>query len=129
MFSVDINQDSVQKCEAELSKHNLDQFVTVAVQDSLVYLMEFEQKIDFLYLDSYDYSRTDVEIQQKSQEHHLQEFQIVEEKLHSNTIVLIDDCGLPGGGKGKTVIEYMKSKGWVVLLSEYQVLLLHSDSL
>lgn len=129
MFSVDINSDSVQKCEAELSKSNLDQFVSVTVQDSLIYLKEFQQKIDFLYLDSYDYSRTDVEIQQRSQEHHLKEFQIVEEKLHTNTIVLIDDCGLPGGGKGKLVIAYMKSKGWTIVMNEYQVLLLHSDSL
>ena len=29
-------------------------------------------------------------------------------------MVLIDDCDLPGGGKGKTVIEYMTRKGWQV---------------
>ena len=33
------------------------------------------------------------------------------------------DCDLPGGGKGKTVIEYMIRKGWKVDTSAYQILL------
>ena len=92
-------------------------------------LLNCFSNIDFLYLDSYDYSKTDLEIQRKSQEHHLQEFKIIEDRLHKNTIVLIDDCGLPGGGKGKTVIAYMLQKGWEIIINKYQVLLLHKDSL
>ena len=34
-----------------------------------------------------------------------------------------------GGGKGKTTIEYMQSKGWQVVMNKYQVLLLHKDNL
>jgi len=129
MHSVDISEDSVNGSKSEVKNQDLQDVVTIHLDDSLNYLKNFKGSIDFLYLDSYDYSKTNIEIQQKSQEHHLKEFQIIENKLHNNTIVLIDDCGLPGGGKGKTVIEYMKTKGWEVVINKYQVLLLHKDSL
>lgn len=129
MHSVDISEDSVNGSKNEVENQELQDVVTVHLDDSLNYLKNFEGTIDFLYLDSYDYSKTDIEIQQKSQVHHLKEFQIIEDRLHKNTIVLIDDCGLPGGGKGKTTIEYMQSRGWQVVMNKYQVLLLHKDSL
>ena len=124
LFSVDISEDSIKGSREEVDKQGLSKFVSLHLDDSLNFLKNFEEQVDFLYLDSYDYSRTDVEIQKASQEHHLKEFKLIEDKLHDNTIVLIDDCGLPGGGKGKTVIEYMKTKGWNVVIDAYQVLLL-----
>lgn len=129
MHSVDISEDSVNGSKNEVANQNLQDVVTVHLDDSLNFLKTFKGEIDFLYLDSYDYSKTDLDIQQKSQEHHLQEFKIIEDRLHKNTIVLIDDCGLPGGGKGKTVIAYMQKKGWEIIINKYQVLLLHKDSL
>ena len=47
----------------------------------------------------------------------------IENKLHQSSIILIDDCNLPGGGKGKKAINYLQSKGWQILISKYQVLL------
>lgn len=122
-YSVDISEESVKGSSEELKKQGLENVVSVILSDSLTFLENFKEKVDFLYLDSYDYSHTDVEIQRKSQEHHLKEFQLIEDKLHEDTIVLIDDCRLPNGGKGKTVIEYMQQKGWKIILNEYQVLL------
>lgn len=129
MHSVDISEDSVKGSQQEVENQNLQDVVTVHLDDSLNFLKDFKGEIDFLYLDSYDYSKTDLQIQKDSQEHHLKEFKIIEDRLHKNTIVLIDDCGLPGGGKGKTVIAYMLEKGWKVIINKYQVLLLHKDSL
>lgn len=129
LHSVDISEDSVNGSKNEVKKQGLESVVTVHLDDSLNYLKNFEGQIDFLYLDSYDYSRTDEDIQKKSQEHHLKEFKIIEDRLHKNTIVLIDDCGLPGGGKGKTVVAYMLEKGWEILINKYQILLVHKDSL
>lgn len=123
MHSVDISQDSVNGAKEQVNAYGLDDVVTVHLGDSVEFLENFKDKIDFLYLDSYDYSKTDVEIQQKSQEHHLKEFKAIEDRLHENTIVLIDDCRLPNGGKGKLVIDYMLKNGWKILLNEYQVLL------
>ncbi len=124
MHSVDISEDSVKGAQDEVNKQGLNDTVTLHLSDSLAFLKNFEEPVDFLYLDSYDYSKTDQNIQVKSQEHHLKEFQLIEDKLHDDTIVLIDDCGLPGGGKGKTVVEYMLKKDWKVLINAYQILLI-----
>jgi predicted O-methyltransferase YrrM len=129
MHSVDIDLDSVNGSQEEVKLQNLDGVVSVHHSDSLEFLKNFKQPVDFLYLDSYDYSRTDKEIQKQSQEHHLKEFKAIEDKLHNNSIVLIDDCGLPGGGKGKTVVEYMLKKNWNILINAYQILLVKSDNL
>ncbi|MDD7884995.1 class I SAM-dependent methyltransferase [Flavivirga sp. 57AJ16] len=123
MHSVDISEDSVKGAQDEINVQGLNQTVTVHLNDSLEFLKNFEDTVDFLYLDSYDYSKTDTDIQIKSQEHHLKEFKLIENKLHDNSVVLIDDCGLPGGGKGKTVVEYMLKKDWKVLIDAYQILL------
>ncbi|MDO5969969.1 class I SAM-dependent methyltransferase [Flavivirga aquimarina] len=123
MHSVDISEESVKGAQDEVNRQDLNDTITVHLNDSLEFLKNFNETVDFLYLDSYDYSKTDKEIQVKSQEHHLKEFQIIEDKLHDNSIVLIDDCGLPGGGKGKTVVEYMRKKNWKVLIDAYQILL------
>ena len=123
MHSVDISEDSVKGSQDEINIQGLDHIVTIHLNDSLEFLKTFEESVDFLYLDSYDYSKTDTDIQIKSQEHHLKEFKLIENKLHDNSVVLIDDCGLPGGGKGKTVVEYMLKKDWKVLIDAYQILL------
>ncbi len=101
----------------------------VLLNDSLEFLKEFNKPVDYLYLDSYDYSKKDKGIQIRSQEHHLKEFQTIENQLHDNSVVLIDDCRLPGGGKGKKVVEYMIKRDWVILLDKYQILLVKKNSL
>jgi predicted O-methyltransferase YrrM len=127
LHSVDISEESVRVAKTEIIAQKLDKYVQVHLGDSVDYLTLFAEKVDFLYLDSYDYSNN-AEIQKMSQEHHLNEFKAIENQLHKDSIVLIDDCDLPGGGKGKLAISYMKSKGWKILMEEYQVLLLHSES-
>lgn len=123
MHSVDISEDSVKGSQNEVNNQGLNDVVTLHINDSLEFLKTFEDPVDFLYLDSYDYSRTDKDIQIRSQEHHLKEFKLIENKLHNDSIVLIDDCGLPGGGKGKTVVKYMLQKNWEILINAYQILL------
>lgn len=127
LHSVDISEESVRVAQAEIDSQNLNKYVELHLSDSLDFLKSFVESVDFLYLDSYDYS-DNPEIQRKSQTHHLNEFKSIESRLHKNTIILIDDCDLPGGGKGKTVIAYMKTRGWEILMEEYQVLLVHKNS-
>lgn len=129
LHSVDISEDSVKGSQHEVHKQGLSDVVTVHLNDSIEFLKNFNEPIDLLYLDSYDYSKTDQDIQRKSQEHHLKEFKIVEDRLHKNTIVLIDDCRLPGGGKGKTVVDYMLKNNWKILINAYQILLVKKESL
>jgi predicted O-methyltransferase YrrM len=128
LHSVDISEESVKVAQNEVEAHALNSNVKIHLSDSIEFLKKFEHPVDFLYLDSYDYS-DDPEVQLKSQLHHLCEFQVIEDKLHKDSIVLIDDCDLPGGGKGKLAIEYMKENLWVPIIINYQVLLLHKNSL
>ena len=126
VHSVDISEASVARAQEEVSRQHLDDFVQLHLSDSLVFLENFDAAVDLLYLDSYDYSN-DLEVQRKSQEHHLSEFKNIEGKLHDKSIVLIDDCDLPNGGKGKLVIDYMQKNGWKIITKAYQVLLVRED--
>jgi len=128
LHSVDISKASVEGSQQAVNEQQLKDNVSVYHQDALEFLKSFEERIDFLYLDSYDYSRTDVDIQKKSQEHHLKEFKLAESKLHEQSIVLIDDCGLPGGGKGKLVVDYMLKNDWKVVINGYQILLVKNNT-
>ena len=123
LHSVDISAESIAAAKSEVDKQGLNDFVKWHHQDSLIFLAEFEEAVDFLYLDSYDYHKQVITIQIASQQHHLEEFKAIESRLHTKSIVLIDDCALPNGGKGKLVIEHMLAQGWEILFSDYQVLL------
>ena len=71
-----------------------------------------------------DYDRKDAAVIKASQEHHLAEIKAAEAKLHDKSIVLIDDCKLSGGGKGRLAIDYLCSRGWKILVNSYQVILI-----
>lgn len=128
VHSVDISEQSVAAAQKEVDAQRLQDSVEIHLSDSIAFLRDFEEKVDFLYLDSYDYS-DDVEVQRKSQEHHLEEFKAIEQQLHEKSIVLIDDCGLPNGGKGKLVVEYMLAKEWKIETKAYQILLVRENTI
>lgn len=126
LHSVDIDATATAKAAEVVNAMSLTSFVELTVSDSVSYLNAFSEPVDFLYLDSYDYHKRDREIQRASQQHHLDEFLAIESRLHDLSIVLIDDCNLPGGGKGKSVIEYMLQHDWKVHMQQYQVLLVRA---
>lgn len=128
LHSVDISERSVAAATKEVIAQGLHGVVSIHLSDSIEFLENFTQKVDFLYLDSYDYS-DDTAVQLKSQLHHLGEFKTIENLLHENSIVLIDDCALPNGGKGKLVVEYMSGKGWKTVKNEYQILLVREKGI
>ena len=123
LYSVDISSESITGAREAIEELDLLEQVKLVTGDSVQFLENFTDPVDFLYLDSYDYDKHDKSIQVASQEHHLKEFLAIEEQLRPQSIVLIDDCALPGGGKGKSVIEYMTRRGWQVDTNAYQVLL------
>lgn len=128
MHSVDIDSKSVANSQAEIDRQGLTDFVSIHLSDSLAFLKAFTEPVDLLYLDSYDYSNDPI-IQEKSQIHHLKEFKLIEDRLHKNSLVLIDDCDLPNGGKGKKVIKYMLENDWKIVMEAYQVLLVRKNFL
>ena len=123
LYSVDIDPDATKRAGAAVAELSLGDSVTLVTSDSVAYLDDFTDSVDFLYLDSYDYHKTDTAIQTASQDHHLKEIKAIEGCLHDDTVILIDDCDMPNGGKGKLVIERLTAQGWKVHLSEYQVIL------
>lgn len=123
LYSVDHDLEAIAMAKKEILRLEFEDYVEFINADSLPFLANFEQKIDFLYMDSFDYDKRDKAQQRLSQEHHLKEFQAVQGKLHPQSLVLIDDCKLSGGGKGKLAIEYMTDKGWEIKINSYQCLL------
>lgn len=119
MFSVDINPDYVSASRNACKEY--EECITFVCSDSLKFLHDFKDTIDFLYLDSLDYDFDNPII---SQEHHLNEIKAIYKNLHNNTIIMIDDCGkLPGGGKGGLVIPWLLDRGWKIHSNGYQVIL------
>ncbi|MES2121714.1 MAG: class I SAM-dependent methyltransferase [Chlamydiota bacterium] len=117
-YSVDISPEAIASSRSAVAPINPD--AKLVVDDSIAFLKNFNQPIDFLYLDSYDFEVNDP---LPSQLHHLYEIQAAYPCLHEGSTVMIDDCDLPHGGKGKLAIAWLLERGWKILLSQYQVVL------
>lgn len=120
VYSVDINPDAIANAKQACKPYR--KWITFTCMDSVAYLSQFQQPIDFLYLDSFDFNSARPEL---SQQHHLKEIIAAYPRLHSQSIVMIDDCDLPYGGKGKLAIDFLLERGWRIALSDYQVILVN----
>ena len=137
VLSVDLNNDSVDEANSLTSNKT-----NVTFSDSLLYLPGLDEKIDFLYLDSYDVNFLDPF---PSADHHLKEFNCIKHLLHKDSIVLIDDTpvnpewlddGKNNGlyyklkdtfnpnmsGKGSLVNDELEKMGATKLMHQYQAL-------
>lgn len=118
LSSVDINPNAINTAQNFTQAYS--QNICFFCQDSIDFLANFEEPIDFLYLDSYDF---DFNNPHPSQNHHLLEIQAAYPRLHRNSIVMVDDCDLPHGGKGALIIQFLMEKGWIIVFKGYQVIL------
>ncbi len=119
LYSVDICPTAFTNAAEFLAPYR--KHTTCICMDSVAFLENFDQPIDLLYLDSYDF---DSHNPIPSQEHHLKEIQAAYPKLTDQTIIMIDDCGLAHGGKGKLVIEFLLNLNWKIVANDYQVILI-----
>ena len=122
LYSVDISPSAIENAK-NVTKIYADH-IQLVCQDSIKFLNKFKKPIDFLYLDSFDF---DFNNPSTSQIHHLREIIAAYPKLHKNSIVMIDDCDLPQGGKGALVIEYLTSRGWEIFQNGYQIIMLPKE--
>lgn len=118
LSTVDISSNAIEN--AKISTLAYKENVRFFCSDSILYLQNFDRPIDFLYLDSFDFDFTNP---LPSQEHHLKEIEAAYPKLHAKSIVMIDDCDLPHGGKGKLAIDFLLQKDWIIIYNGYQVIL------
>ena len=121
LTSVDLDPVALENASAACVPYA--EAITFVCSDSISFLENFNNTIDFLYLDSFDY---EIEDPLPSQEHHLREIIAAEPFLAPHSIVMIDDCDLPGGGKGRLVIEYLLERGWKIIAQGYQVILIQN---
>lgn len=115
--TIDIDMQCSKITRAELKKHNFWYKSNVYCGDGIMFLQNFNKKIDFLYLDAWD-----VEYPEHA-EKHLEAFKIAENKLDKNAVILIDDTDIAFspekgfhndeeclGGKGRLLIPFLLEK-------------------
>ena len=86
LHTCDISKKNINNAKKFTS--TLNNFIDYYIDDSVNFLKNFKEKIDLLYLDSYDGHDKD-----KASAHQLKEAEVSLEKLHQNSLVLLDDKG------------------------------------
>ncbi len=119
IWTVDISQANIDTCK--LVTKEFEKVVSYHVQDSLAFLANFKEKIDLLYLDSFDYPLDGTD-PTPCQEHQLKEFKLAEHLLSDSAIVLLDDNNFDNGGKTKLTKNYLVEQGWTCLIDLQQSL-------
>lgn len=119
IWTVDIEPRNMDVCRIVTMPYQAN--ISYIVDDSHNFLKSFKDKIDLLYLDSYDYP-IDGSDPSPCQQHQLKEFQLAEPNLHSKTIVLLDDNHFDNGGKTKFTKDYLLEKNWRCLIDSQQSL-------
>ena len=122
LWTCDVNPAAIE--EARQSTAQYAPYIEYVVSDSVAFLRDFREPIDLLYLDSMDFLAAGDP--NPPQDHALGEGQAALHALHAQSIVLIDDCAVPHGGKGGKVIPFLLGQGWQVISLHYQVLLTHA---
>jgi len=98
--------------------------------DSVEFLGKFDKRIDFLYLDSWELPKEelDLEIYKKEmvryQRHCLKEIETAWPRLHKDSIVLFDDYDLPSESVPKLAVDWLRAMGWKIVLSGQQCLMI-----
>ena len=126
ILSVDIKQANVDYANEHTSERT-----NAYCMDSVEFLWDLDakNKIDFLYLDSYDFEPTNPV---PSQLHHIKELCAVMKNLKSGTLIVVDDhlntpefdayrATLAQGGKARFVEDFMNSIHAECLHDGYQI--------
>lgn len=113
VYSCEIDQDA-----CEMAASHVSDACTFLIGDSVRRLRNIEDKLDLLYLDSFDLSWMNPH---PSALHHIQEMTSASALLRPGSLVLIDDCG-PDGGKGLYVANWLHRIGATPIMRQYQYL-------
>lgn len=112
LHTCDISEDNIVNAKTFTSEFK--DFIDFYIDDSVNFLKNFNQKIDLLYLDSFD-GHDPI----KASEHQLKEAKVSIENLQKNSLVLLDDKG----AKTNLSIDFYKKNGFKVINeTKYQIL-------
>jgi len=112
VYSVDISKRNCVNCRKLVSN-----MTEVVCEDSVTFLHEFREKVDVLYLDSFD---LDWNHPHPSALHHIKELCASLRLLKSGSVVIVDD-NAQGVGKGGYVRSFMEDIGAELLFDSYQI--------
>ena len=112
LFTCDINPINIKNSKKFVNVS--DKFITFVIDDSINFLKNFKNNIDFLYLDSLDGQDP------YSSEHQLKEIKASYSKLHKNSLVLLDDKG----SKTKLSLSFMLKNNFKILNETKEQILL-----
>ena len=113
LHTCDISQKNIKI--AKNFTRNFSNYINFYIQDSLVFLKEFNKPIDLLYLDSLDGHD-----QLAASEHQLKEAQFAIKNLHKKSLVLLDDKGTK---TNLSIDFFIKNNFKIIHETNYQVLL------
>jgi hypothetical protein len=100
VWTCDIEHQNIENCKIATKEY--ENLITYVVDDSVHFLENLNEPIDFLYLDSLD-SESPL-----AHHHQLKEIKAAYSKLHQNTVILLDDLG----SKTDLSIEFLKNNNW-----------------
>lgn len=104
LHTCDISEKNIENAKKYTSQ--LKDYINYYIDDSVQFLKNFKEEIDLLYLDSFD-GHDPV----KASEHQLKEAESSIDKLHLNSLVLLDDKG----AKTNLSIDFYKKNGFKVI--------------
>lgn len=123
LFTVDIDPDALYVCRDVTKDFSMQ--ITYVENDSVAFLKDFNQTIDFLYLDSMDCPEYDSPTSTRliqSQIHQLTEMQTAIDKLSYDPIILLDDNQFENGGKTRLTKIFLAERGFREVASGKQSL-------
>ena len=132
-ITVDNDPEAIELSKELNAEHSADIIkypyaIDYVIEDSVSFLRGIRAEyltrdircINVLILDSFDY---DAGKEKQAQAHNLNEVIAALPHMADNSIIVIDDCALQGGGKGGLSVPYLEGIGWAVIHSSYMVIL------
>lgn len=106
-YTVDILPDAIENCRKWTQEYK--ESINYVVSDSVSFLENFNDRIDLLFLDSFD---SPPQFMEQASQHQLKEIESCYDKLKPGTLILLDDAP-PGlnGGKVKYSVNFLNEKG------------------
>ena len=112
LHTCDISKKNITNAKKFTS--NFRNYVNYYIDDSVNFLINFNETIDLLYLDSFDGHNKD-----RASKHQLEEAKASIDKLCPNALILLDDKG----AKTNLSIDFYKNNGFKIILeTENQIL-------
>lgn len=123
-WTVDIDPKSIEIAR-RYTKDLAPGRVCCTVGDSVEFLQAFDERIDFVYLDSLGWLGDNFSLE--STRHQVKELEAIEDQIHQDTVILLDD-NLAGYGRTILSVPWLRERGWDVYSQGHQVVLVHLDS-